>query len=293
MLSILIPVYNFPVGTLVRALHAQALALGVPFEILCFDDASTDADLQEANRPLQQLPGVQYREMSRNQGRARIRNLLAAAAAHPYLLFMDCDSGVVSPQYLAQYVSRLPGDCVLYGGRSYQALPPQSPELYFHWHYGRQREQQPAAQRQQSPYHAFMTNNFLVPADIFKTIGFEERLVQYGHEDTLFGLALAHRGVPIAHLDNPLEHLGIEPAAVFLHKSEQALDNLHWLLQEGLPIETRLTRWAAALKRKCLARPLRLLAPLLLPLLRRHLLSARPHLTLFDAYKLLYLLQRC
>ena len=43
MLSILIPIYNFKVVDVVLELKAQAEKLDVPFEILCFDDASSNS----------------------------------------------------------------------------------------------------------------------------------------------------------------------------------------------------------------------------------------------------------
>ncbi|MBK9012976.1 MAG: hypothetical protein IPM82_02230 [Saprospiraceae bacterium] len=66
-----------------------------------------------------------------------------------------------------------------------------------------------------------MTNNFLIPRQLFLEIQFDETLRQYGHEDTLFGMELARRQVPIVHIDNPLEHIGLEPVDVFLRKTEQ------------------------------------------------------------------------
>ncbi len=291
-LSILIPVYNCDVRPLVEALRQQADALEWAVEILCWDDASLP-EFQNINAPLGQLPGVIYRLMPENLGRSRIRNRLAEAARYDYLLFMDGDSEVARADYLEQYRLHCAPDRLLYGGRIYQPDPPEVSELKFHWHYGRSREVQRAETRQKQPYHSFMTNNFLIPKALFAPIQFDERLLQYGHEDTLFGLELQRRGIPILHLDNPLIHAGLEPAETFLRKSELAIENLAFLYQEGSLRETRLLRAFERLDAWRAIRPARYVLNQVLPLLKQHLLNANtPNLRAFDLYKLGVLLQR-
>ncbi len=284
MLSILIPVYNYDVRALVRGLQAQALAAGVPFEVLCFDDGSKES-FRAVNRSLRGLEGVRYEELPRNLGRSAIRNRLAEAARYPYLLFLDCDAGLVGKAFLETYLQHLHPETVLYGGRCYAPTPPSDPALFFHWHYGRRREQIPVERRRAQPHHAFMTNNFVVPRKLFLQIRFEESLTTYGHEDTLFGIELQRRRVPVLHLDNPLEHLGLEPVSIFLEKARTALRNLHRLHREGFPVQTRLL----STYRK-LPRPLRrLLAhthPALAPSLEKNFRGPRPSLLLFDLYRL-------
>ncbi len=290
MLSILIPCYNFDVRGLVQELHEQAFACSIAFELICLEDASDPAFVVH-NKSIRQLPYVQYEVLADNVGRSKIRNLLAQRAQYPFLLFMDCDAWPPQKNYIQQYVNALADDTVLYGGRCYKDHPPHKKELYLHWHYGRQREQQSVEQRQRQPYHAFMTNNFLLPKALFLPIGFEERLTLYGHEDTLFGLELERRQHPIVHLDSPLEHLGLEPAPVFLSKSKQALHNLWFLHQNQLlpATATKLLRWHTHLKRYRLLRLANLFYHSTHQLLLAQLKSRRPFLILFDLYKLSYL----
>ncbi len=288
MLSLLIPIYAYDVRPLVEELRRQCDIVGLDYEIICFDDASPE-HYQKLNRDLAGLPHITYREMPQNLGRSAIRNCLAEAAQYEYLLFMDCDSGVVRDDYIRRYAVALQPDKLLYGGRVYAATPPAETDYYLHWLYGSKREQMPANIRQHNPYHAFMTNNFLIPRAIFLQIRFDERLRQYGHEDTLFGRQLEKRGVPIIHFDNPLEHLGLESAPVFLDKSARAIDNLAMLLEAGEPIVTRLTIFYNWLKNKKLAGVVAKLGAPLLPLMRRQLMGRNPSLTLFDAMKLVIL----
>lgn len=285
MISILIPVFNFDVTALVDELAQQCVHSGHPWEIICLDDDSAP-EFKGINRALHNRPGIRYEELPENAGRAAIRNRLADMAFFPYLLFMDCDSAVVRGDYIARYLTHLDPGTVLYGGRVYAPFPPEDKRYLLHWKFGREREQVPTQKRAAQPYHAFMTNNFLVPQTVFQSIRFEDRLRHYGHEDTLFGMELQRRGVPILHVDNPLEHKGLEIAEAFLQKTAQAVQNLAWLRREGLPVQTRLLDFRNAIEKWRLLPIVRLALRVASPWMQKNLLSARPSLKMLDGWKL-------
>lgn len=289
VISVLIPVYNFDVRPLVESLARQCHELELPWEILCLDDGST-AEFRRLNRSLQALSGVRYEEMPQNAGRSAIRNRLAEMASFPYLLFMDCDSAVVRPDYMAQYAAHCRPGAVLCGGRVYAAEPPENTDFLLHWTVGKSREEWPADRRAARPWHGFMTNNFLIPKEILLSIRFDERLREYGHEDTLFGMELELRQIPVLHLDNPLEHIGLEAAAVFLQKSELAVQNLRRLRELGIVVPTRLVNINAAVERAGMRRLVLFVLRLLEARFRRNLLSERPVLAYLDALKLGWML---
>lgn len=247
MLSILIPVYNYKIGNLVKSLHQQCIEAAIVFEILCFDDGSNES-FKNQNKTIESLENVIYKELPQNLGRSKIRNTLGKAARFDYLLFMDCDSKVVSEDYIKNYLENLTPESLLYGGRIYQVDPP-SESFYFHWFYGTHREQMDADQRKRKPYHSFMTNNFLIPKSIFLNFLFDENLMQYGHEDTVFGFQLKAAKVPIVHLENPLEHEGLETTEQFLNKTKQGIENLLYLSQKNALIDTKLLRTFKTIKK--------------------------------------------
>ena len=80
-LSVLIPVYQRAVGELVRALRAQASRWPGPVEILLLDDCSSE-EFRQLNQPLAALPGVRYRELPQNTGRAAIRHFRHRTIGH-------------------------------------------------------------------------------------------------------------------------------------------------------------------------------------------------------------------
>ena len=291
-LSVLIPVFNWDVNALVAALLAQQLEWPGPVEIVLLDDASRE-NFRNLNRPLAAQTGVRYHELAVNIGRSAIRNRLAAAARYEWLLLLDNDSLLPDAQFLARYAEARHRAPVLIGGTCYAPVPPTEAALYLRWRYGREREARPAAARQQAPHAQLTVNNALVRADVLARFPFDEALTGYGHEDTLWGLALAQAQLPILHLDNPVLHDGLEPAPVFLHKCELAVHNLARLHQRTGPgPDSRLLQTAARLQRLGLAPAARAALQALAPGLRRNLLGARPSLRQLDWLKLYWLLTK-
>lgn len=291
-LSVLIPVYNWDVRDLVSSLTMQIADWPGPVEIILFDDFSTEI-FRQMNRELASQPNVRYQELPRNVGRTKIRNHLAAVAQHEWLLLLDNDSLLPDPQFLARYAAARHQAVVLIGGTSYAATPPLEADLYLRWHYGRVREARTAATRQTAPHRQLTINNALIRAEIFRQFPLDEHLTDYGHEDTKLGEQLATAQVPVVHLDNPVVHTGLEPAAAFLKKSEQAVRNLARVYRsDGLGTSSRLLRMALQLRRLGLAPVARVALRTVAPALQQQLLSAAPSLRQFDLLKLHWLLQQ-
>lgn len=290
-LSILIPIFNRDVSELVYALLAQASAWPGPIEIGLLDDDSVE-EWRVVNRGLATLPGVAYQELATNVGRAVIRNQLVASAKHEWILLLDNTSQVPDRQYLARYTAALGQALVVAGGVRYADQAPAEPARRLRWLYGQQREARSLAQRRAAPYDQLLVNNLLLKREIMQRFPLDERLRGYGHEDTKLGWQLAAAGVPIHHLDNPIVHAGLETAAAFVQKSEQAVANLARLLREdNTLIESNLIQVAGRLRRIHLAAIAQAVLALSEPLLRRNLLGARPSLRALDALKLLWLLR--
>ena len=271
--------------TLVHDLRQQAEELDLAYEIRVYDDGSEPA-VRADQQPLHQLPDVVYRELKANHGRARIRNRLAREARYEHLLFMDGDSGVVRPDFLLQYTEFLHRNVVVCGGRTYSSQLPQNRDLHLHWTYGRKREVRSAELRRRDPWHGFQTNNFMASKSILNRIPFDETILQYGHEDTLFGQQLREARVPVLHIDNPLEHRQLEPVAVFLMKTARAVENLNQLRREHPQLHTRLTRLAEPLRAVSAHYLLRPTLQKTLPRLERYFHRGGTSLWLLDLYKL-------
>ena len=290
-LSVLIPIFNRDVSELVRALLAQVPAWPGPTELKLLDDGSAE-EYRVINRRLATLPRVVYRELADNVGRARVRNQLVASAKYEWVLLLDNTSQVLDSHYLARYAAARNQAPVVAGGVRYAEQAPAEPAWRLRWLYGRQREVRCLAQRQAAPYDQLLINNLLIKRVVFQKFTLDESLRGYGHEDTKLGWQLAAAGVPIYHLENPILHAGLETAAAYVEKSEQAVRNFACLLRQGNPgAGSRLAQTAQRLQRAHLAASAQLLLALGEPLLRRNLLGSKPSLKALDALKLLWLLR--
>ena len=168
-----------------------------------------------------------YILLPENVGRAKIRNLFLHYAKHDFLLFLDCDSMILNSNFILDYTVNLVQveQNVICGGRVYPKKCDDR-ERMLRWKYGVMKESQPAKVRQMNPDKSFMTNNFLIHWSLLSQISFDESLVGYGHEDTLFGFYLKQRGIEILHIENPVLNGDIETNREFLQKTESGIDNL-------------------------------------------------------------------
>ena len=283
-ISILIPTYNGICQTLVQALHQQAEALPISYEIIVADDGSTQLSTILTNRAINQISHCRYVERPENTGRAAIRNFLASQAQYPWLLFIDSDMEVCRADYLRQYATS-EGEAIVYGGVVIGPL--QSGNLRSMYEKASEQGHTPECRRQ-SPYHDFHTANFLVRRDLMQQHPFDLRFRRYGYEDVLFGKQMQLHHIPILHIDNPLSFEHFESNADFISKTEEGLRTLCQFRQE-LQDYSRLLHFFGTPASFWLTTPCSLLYRLLGSLMRRNLTSTHPSLQLFKLYKLSYL----
>lgn len=286
-LSILIPVYNWDCSALLRELHAQGCALGVPFEIIIADDCSADYDkLQSVRDTSAELQHCSITILEKNVGRSAIRNLLADMSQFDTLLFMDCDAEVCSPTYLRDYIEASQRADVVCGGvTTPSSLPCPGTEL--RWKYERNADRRrSAARRSKTPYSNFTPFNFLISRNTFRQIGFDTSFCGYGYEDVLFGMELERRSIPILHINNPLVHLGLESNARYLAKTDEAIRNL-LAHRDEIGQGSALLRHYDSICRRHLDSLLSLADRLFYKAVQRNLSGSHPNLKLFALYKLM------
>lgn len=228
--SILIPVYNFDVQALVKQLHQLCLQQESAFQILLIDDNSSKT-FQDKLKSLVHLQGIEIIFLAENIGRAKIRNLLFEKAKYDHCIIMDCDVLLAKENFLSEYLQHLNQENIVVGGHIYTQNPPKDKSKYFHWLYGRRVESKSLDIRKKNAYHSFMTNSFACNKKLFSSLKFNENLTQYGHEDTLFGLLLKEKKIPIVHIFNPVVHIGLDNKKAFFQKQEKAIENLVYLYQ--------------------------------------------------------------
>jgi len=293
MLSINIPVYNIEVVSLVKQLVEQAEQLENKYEIRVYDDGS-DEIIKSINRYVLQLPNVVYVELDKNLGRAAIRNKMGMESKFAYLLFIDADSFLVKDDYLQTFIKNIKPNCILCGGTAYSSEKPKDGEKLLRWTYGHKREAVSAQIRNRNKGFIITSNNFLIGKEVFQQIHFRESLTEYGHEDTLLGYDLFKNNFEIYHIQNPVEHTGLESSQLFLSKSKIALKNLDLICNTMLDDKTDFIRQVNFLRKY---KRITSLLPASFfqwvynkyeEKLETNLKGANPNLFLFDFYKLCY-----
>lgn len=228
MISICIPVFNFDVRDLVKTLYSQLKYLNHKSEIIVIDDCS-DSSFQNINSELSSI--ANYIQLDTNIGRSKIRNLFLQYANYDYLLFLDCDSKIINSDFIKNYIESIDYTSpVIVGGRVYSSEKPTSDKL-LRWKYCVIREQKPLPNNFDYNMMHFLSNNFLIKKSIFEKIRFDERITDYGHEDTLFGYELKKSGIVIKYINNPILNGELESNEEFIQKTEKSINNLKLIYQ--------------------------------------------------------------
>jgi cellulose synthase/poly-beta-1,6-N-acetylglucosamine synthase-like glycosyltransferase len=291
MLSINIPVYNYEVGNLVSQLAEQAEELQIVYEIRVYDDGS-EHEIKLQNRKISAIKNVIYIELEQNLGRSAIRNKMGMESKFKYLIFIDADSMPESDDYLENFLEYIEPNRVICGGTAYKSEKPSNPAQFLRWFYGTKREAIPAKTRNSKKGFIITSNNFLIEKTVFEKTHFREDIKNYGHEDTLLGYDLFRNGIEIFHIDNPIEHTGLEDSHIFIEKTRTALKSLHQITREILPedkvfvLQVHFLNKYQTITKYLPALVLRMFYKLSKRIIERNLTGNNPRLLWFDLYKL-------
>lgn len=289
-LSILIPVYNRDITLLVSSLAKLIAKEKIVSEIILLDDAS-EPDVDLLNSKLAEAGFIYYFRNPKNLGRENTRKLLAQKAHYPHLLFLDSDVKIANPDFIAKYSEQVKINTpVCTGGLLYDEERPEQCKYKLHWKYGRERET-----KINSGDGIFLSSNFLMQKDLFLNLGLEVNLTQYGHEDTLIGIELKKRKIPVLSIDAPVVHEGLEENTVFIKKALQAVENLIVLEEIAGPDllmeHIRLYRWYKKFSRLYLNTFVEKLEALFHKPVMKNLHSCNPGLKYFDWMRLAHFIR--
>ena len=234
MLSILIPTYNYNTFPLVKELYNQCISCNIIFEIICLDDASSDYSIENQN--INKLSNCYYYTNKKNLGRTTTRNKLVDKAIYDWFLFLDSDVIPVNSNFIKNYLSYIGSKYnIVLGGYCYQDILPNT-NSEFRYKYGKEREEKPAVERNQSPYKYIFSGNFLIQKTTFLNTNYKEEENHYGM-DVLFSYQLFIKKTNILHIENPIYHLGLETNEKFFTKSLKAVESRKKFLIDSVHIE--------------------------------------------------------
>lgn len=291
-LSILIPIFNDDASRLVDAVYRQAQAIeGLRYEIVVFDDGSTDEAMIALNRSLERYSCCRYVRMEHSKCRAAMRNKMSSVGRYEWHLMIDARLTLVNDDFLKRYINSgvLPGEAVC-GGVCVCGGDDEA-ELYcknLRFRYEKHEEAtHSAVERTRNPYDAFRTTNFFYHRTVLQRVAYDERIIGYGYEDVMLGKCLQRAGVKVLHIDNPVAYTSFESNARYLEKLEEALRTLREFADE-LHDYSPLVSAVHALSRCHLLWAVRLCHRLFSKAMRSQLCGMHPHLFLLKLYKLGY-----
>ena len=289
MISVLIPVFNYDVTNLVSVLNCQLEVLDIEYEIICIDDGS-ELYLKE-NYEVTTFKNVKYEQKAINLGRSRVRNLLAKKATYNWLLFLDADVIPVEAIFIKKYVNALTNNIgrVFFGGIKNPVAINDSAKM-LRWKYGEFRENVAIKIREKNPKKYFLSANFLIQKNLFQQIKFDERIHKYGYEDFLFNEKLKNIEEDVIQLENLVFHNGIESNSVFLSKTKESLENLHFLNKQNFSQveKIRILSFFNKMETLKLTKFLSKLFVYFENVFESNLKGKKPSLVVFDTYKLCY-----
>ena len=289
-LSVLIPTYNDCCLELVKQLKIQAdyevKANNGKFiyEIIVADDGSTNNDVIEYNKAIDELENCRFLIRTINSGRAAIRNFLVQNAHYDYLLFIDSDMEIRNGDYLHKYLQSEEAP-IIYGG---YIINGDKDKLKHNLRYIYERKYEKnhvAKQRMKKPYHDFHTSNFIVKRDIMLRFSFDERMKKYGYEDVLWGKTLKDNNIKIHHIDNPLSFEKFENNALFIAKTEEGIATLYDFRTE-LREYSNLISTTGLLEKCKLDKLICLVFNKIQHIVKNNLTGNKPCITLFYIYKI-------
>jgi glycosyltransferase involved in cell wall biosynthesis len=105
MLTVLIPTFHYNALPLVEAIYKQCMAVGIPFEIICQDDASK-SELNIENEKINSLDYCHFSSNTENLGRGRNINTMVLKAKNDYILLLDCDTMPTHTNFIQNYSNK-------------------------------------------------------------------------------------------------------------------------------------------------------------------------------------------
>jgi Glycosyl transferase family 2 len=279
MLSILIPTYNYNIVPLVEELHKQCLECSIEFEILVYDDGSK-SEINSINSTINNIQNCTFKELPNNIGRSAIRNLLGKNARHENLIFLDADVIPSSKTFIKDYLDIIIKPVSIGGVIPTKKIPNKPKRL--RWIYTEKREQK-----------AFCSSNFIIKKNILDKFPFDESIKKYGYEDVLFFTTLQKNDCLIYSFENPVIHIVNDDANTFIKKTEDAIENLSYLVQQGklTKEESKVFKYYLYIEKLNLVKLATLVFNVLKKSIVLNLNSNNSSLLLYDIYRIGYLCQ--
>ena len=136
----------------------------------------------------------------------------------------------------------------------------------------------------------FSSHHFLIQKKIFSKVKFNEKIKNYGHEDTIFWLNLKQKNYKFKYIENSLMNR-LEDSKIFIEKTNEALNNLYQLSKTHDLSEISLIKFHRIINIFLLKNFIVFIFKSVKSNLIENLLSKKPNMLLFQFYKIGYYCQ--
>ena len=289
MLSILIPTFNYSVSNLLLTLEKELKTVGFNYEILCLEDGS-ESHIENNKAICDFIKNANHLISKENKGRISSRMALAHHAKYDWLLFLDADVAAKNETVIKNYSNYFDDKHdVIYGGYRYAHNQPNTVFL-LRWTYGKTYEEVDAHKRNKTPYKVVISGNFMIKKHVFLDINSEIDSDGYGY-DNIFGALMRAKKTKVFHIDNTVNHNGLDENSIFLKKVEKAVETLYtyYVQHKTLVTENSLLEFYKSAKRVGLNKIISVVSKLTKNPIRKQILGKTPNMKLLQFYKLGYL----
>lgn len=291
-LSVLIPVYNDDATKLVHSLYIQAQSIeGLRFEIVVYDDGSTNEDIIAANKSLELMSGCRYVRSGHHSCRAAMRNAMFLCGKYQWHLMVDARLTPKYDNFLLRYLccdvdndGCVCGGVEVFGGKHEKRLCKEN--LRFRYEKYEERNHS-LSQRQKQPYQSFRTTNFFYNRLVLDRVPYDESIKGYGYEDVMLGKAFNESQIQVVHIDNPVIYSDFESNEVYLRKVNEALKTLY-AFSDSLKDYSPLLRLVSVLEKWHLLPAIRNFHQVLSKIEVANLCGNSPSLLVLKLYKIGY-----
>ena len=289
MLSVLIPVYNYKIQSLVENLLHQFESINFKWEILLSDDASNTEYKTENIKFINTLNNLNVRlfQQKLNLGNASNRNYLIKKASYNWLLFLDADVLPVHQNFMSIFKDTLVSTDkdIIAGNVIYDTKKPL--QYLLRWKYGKKREELTLSERLKNPILNVRGANFLIRRTLALKLNFPVLKEKYGFVDTRFFLQFKKDQICV--IENPVYHLGIEENIIFLQKTKRAISNALFLLNTNDKVAVKISLIANYKKIRFLKVILSKIYSVFRLSFEKKLQSRKSSIFIFQIYKILYM----
>lgn len=291
MLSVLIPTFNYNTLNLVQNIYKQCIEVTILFEIFVQDDGTTNEEIIKINEQINTFHNCFYEINKTNLGRASNLNTLIQKANFEWVLILDCDVLPINNQFIFDYKNQFKQtNKVVFGGLAYKNKI-DNPLGKLRWKYGIKREALTVKERNKNKYETILTSNTLFHISVFEKIKFNNTIKKYGYEDFVFAMELKNNNILVKHIENRVYHLNLETATIFIQKTKNSLETLHFLESNKIVInKTKLQKMKFFIERSKLKPIFNAIYKLFDSKINKNLHSKNPSIFLFDVFKLNYYL---